>query len=556
MNSQPNRDQLERAVHHICRNSGARVGPGFFSAITEDLAELLCCDFAFVGELVEKRDAVQTIAIWGPEGAVEPFRYELRDTPCAVVLDSGSCVYPDRVADLFPRDELLAKMGIRGYLGLSFRDAEDSPFGIVVCLYRAPIEDEDFGVSLLSLFGGRIGSELERLRAKRRADEFEARATRAQRLESLGVLAGGLAHDFNNILATVLSSADLAGLELQPGHPAREHLGRIRLASSTAGELCRQLLAYAGRGSFQIECAHLTSLVRDQVRLLHTTLGDDVELELELSDDPGALVDVDRSQINQLVLNLLINASEAIQGSGRSGRVKVATGLRDCGAEDLRTSYLQADVPPGTYVFLEVSDDGPGMSDEVKARLFDPFFTTKFAGRGLGLAAILGIVKGHQGTIRVESEVGRGSSFQVLLPLSQVAAVQDSRPALGDWSGSGQALFVDDNDLLRAVGKQMLAAIGFDPIVAEDGIAALEIVEARGPELVLVVLDLSMPRLSGEETFEAIRERYPELPVILSSGYSEQDTAQRFVGQSLAGFLQKPFRIEDLRQCAYEALTS
>jgi len=557
---EPSDDRLNLAVRHICRNSAAMVGSGFFPAMARDLWQILRCDYAFIGELTKAGDAIETLAVCADGEAAEGLRYELLDTPCANVVGTKTCVYADDVASLFPKDLLLAKMNARGYVGVPIYDGDGRPSGIIVAIYRGRVDDADFSGSAISVFAGRIGAEVDRLRAAHRADQMELRVLQAQKLESLGVLAGGLAHDFNNFLASMLGSADLARLELASDHPAREHLETIREAGSTAAALCRQLLAYAGKGRFQVEHAHISEIVNSQARILRASTGENVTLHFSLTDEEGAVAELDRGQMSQILLNLVINASEAIGEGSEPGLIRVTTGVTECDAGYLRTTYLDTQAPAGTYLFLEVSDDGPGMTEEVRDRLFDPFFTTKFTGRGLGLAAILGIVKSHSGTIKVYSEATKGTTFRILFPVSSSAPERATAgESIDEWRGSGKVLLVDDNDLIRRVGARMLDALGFEPVVAEDGVAALEVLDRQGDDsalVILVILDLTMPRMNGEETYRAMRARYPKLPVILTSGFNEQDTVQHFAGKGLAGFLQKPFQLEDLRKRTREALAA
>lgn len=532
------------------------VGTGFFPAMAHDLWKILGCDYAFIGELARTGDAIETLAVCIDGEPTPAMRYELLDSPCANVVGKETCIYPDDVMALFPKDLLLLETNARGYVGVPIFDGEGRASGIIVALYRNPVDDEDFAGSAIFLFAGRIGAELDRVRAARRADEMEQRALRAQKLESLGILAGGLAHDFNNFLASMMGSADLARLDLADDHPAREHLETIREAGATAAALCRQLLAYAGKGRFHVEDAHISEVVRSQTRLLRASVSKNVTLHFALTDDEQAVAELDRGQMGQILLNLVINASEAIGDRPEPGLVRVTTGVMECDAAYLQTAYLDTTAPSGRYLFLEVSDDGPGMSDEVRERIFDPFFTTKFSGRGLGLAAILGIVKGHAGTIKVYSEPATGTTFRVLFPVSaSPRATKDQASTTGSWRGSGKVLLVDDNDLIRKIGAKLLSALGFEPLLAADGLEALEVLNQHGKDVTLVILDLTMPRMNGEETFREMRVRHPDIPVILTSGFNEQDTVQHFLGKGLAGFLQKPFQVEDLRARIREVLS-
>ena len=387
----------------------------------------------------------------------------------------------------------------------------------------------------------------ERKQAEERQRNFEAKLQQAQKLESLGVLAGGIAHDFNNLLMGVLGNAEIALLELPPESPARGELMNITTAALRAAELTKQMLAYSGKGKFVVEALNLSKVVEEMVHLLQVSISKNVVLKYHFSDDLPA-IEADGAQIRQVVMNLIINASEAI--GEKSGFVTVSTGVIEADRSYLSETYLDENLPEGYYVSLEVADTGCGMDEQTRKKIFDPFFSTKFAGRGLGLAAVLGIVRGHGGTLMIYSQPRRGTTFKVLFPASRLP-VEGSVPSSAteqEWRGSGVILVVDDDEPVRIAAKWMLAKLGFTVLTAEDGRAALEVLRSRVDEIVVVLLDLTMPRLDGEGTFRELRRIRPDVRVILSSGYNEQETTSRFAGKGLAGFLQKPYGIRPLME--------
>jgi PAS domain S-box-containing protein len=395
---------------------------------------------------------------------------------------------------------------------------------------------------------GMVEDITERKRGEKERLALERKIQETQKLESLGVLAGGIAHDFNNILMAVLGNADLALDRLPPMSPARENLREIEHASRRAADLCSQMLAYSGKGKFVIEAIDLSALASEMSHLLEASISKKAVLRLELAESIPA-VRGDTTQIRQVVMNLVINASEAI--GERSGIIAVSTGVRDCDREFLNTTLLKDEVAPGAYVFLTVSDDGCGMTPETRRRVFEPFFTTKFTGRGLGMSAVLGIVRGHKGTLQLRTRQGEGTTFTLLFPpLAETApASVASRPAATTARRlSGCVLLVDDEETIRALGRQMLERIGFEVIAASDGADALMIYETFGHRIDLVLLDLTMPNMDGEEALEALLRMDPNVPVVLSSGYSEHEISARFSGRGLAGFLQKPYTLSKLRE--------
>jgi len=378
----------------------------------------------------------------------------------------------------------------------------------------------------------------------------EERRRREQKLESLETLAGGIAHDFNNLLVGVLGNAELARMTLEPGSPVAEYLDEIELAAHRATTLSKKMLAYSGKGRFVTTQLDLSSAVDEVAPAL--SLPRRVRLERRLHPDLPA-VRADAAQVHQLLTNLIVNAAEALDGR-EHGAITVTTGSRHCDRRDLARTFLDDDLKEGLYAFVEVRDDGPGIDAEAQARIFDPFFTTKTPGRGLGLPVVLGIVRGHRGALELASEPGRGTCVRVLLPASEEAVSDVSEGAEAAWRGSGKVLLIDDEALVLRTAGQMLELLGFEVFTAEDGEDGVELFRRHADEIALVVLDLTMPRMSGEEAFQAIRRIRPAARVLLASGYERWEATEHFAGQGLAGFIHKPFQLSTLRDKVCRAL--
>jgi PAS domain S-box-containing protein len=372
----------------------------------------------------------------------------------------------------------------------------------------------------------------------------------AQKMESLGVLAGGVAHDFNNLLAVMMGHNSLALGKLPAGSAARDHVQKAVEAAERAAGLTRQMLAYSGRGHFEIRPVALNDLVRQNLDLLGAALPKQVMLASRLAEDLPAVA-ADPSQMEQVVMNLVLNGAEAI--GTRPGTVTVATARRELAARhaDIRKPTGES-LPAGLYVELTVTDDGPGMEAATLARIFEPFFTTKTTGRGLGLAATQGILRGHRGGLRVESTPGVGTTFTLLFPASAESVAKAPPPKT--VPGSGVVLVVDDEATVREVIAAVLDAAAIPWVATGEGETAVRLFRERRAEVSLVLLDLSMPGLSGEMTFEELRRLDPEVRVLLTSGYAEAEATSRFVGRGLAGFIQKPYRPEALVQAIRRAL--
>lgn len=389
----------------------------------------------------------------------------------------------------------------------------------------------------------------ERKQAEEQRQGLERRMQETQKLESLGVLAGGIAHDFNNLLVSVLANAELALRSLSgqaDGADAAERVTDIRNAALHAAELTNQMLAYSGRAHFDVRPISLTALVLDMTHLLGSSLSKKAHVVYDLEPELPA-VQADIAQLRQVIMNLITNASDAL--GDRAGVIAVRTGAEKVRAT-LADLYGPTPLAPACYAFLEVTDDGCGMSDETRARLFEPFFTTKFTGRGLGLSAVQGIVRGHGGGIVLRTVLGKGTTIKVLIPCTDKPA-RRALPQRGEptssWSGAGLVLMVDDDPRVRGVTELLLRDLGFDVLSAASGRDAIAEFERHADEIRVVLLDVTMPDLSGDQVLEELRRRRADLKVLLCSGYSEEEMKGRFSSQDMANFLQKPYTRQALQ---------
>ncbi len=386
----------------------------------------------------------------------------------------------------------------------------------------------------------------KRKQAEATRRKLETQMQRMQKLESLSILAGGVAHDFNNLLMIITGNADLGLMDAPQDSTQAEILQEIKDAAVRASKLSNQMRAYSGQGHVGMEQVVLNDIVTEMLRLLKSSIPKKIQLECDFSNNLP-FIEADTSQINQVVMNLVINASEAI--GDNEGTISIRTDTFEATSEYLAKTHLDENLPTGPYVLLEVSDTGCGMNAETQEKIFDPFFTTKFIGRGLGLAAVFGIIRGHRGAIRVISEPSQGCTFQVLFPLGKETAKLQASPAntnVREWKGHGTVLVVDDEKSFLNVASIILKRSGFEVATAEDGRQAVDYFNRYHDQVVAVLLDMSMPVMGGEETFAELRKIDDSVPVFLCSGFSEQDAARHFSGGGLAGFLQKPFQIDTL----------
>lgn len=388
----------------------------------------------------------------------------------------------------------------------------------------------------------------ERVEAEQVRMSLERQIQVARRLESLGILAGGVAHDFRNLLTVIMGNAELAVEMMEPQHPAQQRLDLVLQTAQHASDLCRQMLTYSGRGPVSMEIFHPQALFEEVIPLLKNMVSPKTTLALDIADALPP-IEGDVSQLRQIILNLLVNAADAI--GDQPGEVKVSLAQVTCTKEDWLQATLRPECDLDEYVLLSVSDSGCGMDEDTQKRLFDPFFTTKIAGRGLGMAAVMGIVRAHRGGIIVDSEPGKGSCFRIFLPISSEAPAQVLAETCEPYAPVGSAgdilLFVDDevdlHDVARAAGRRE----GFEVLTAANGMEAVECYLQHGDTIRLVVLDMTMPVMDGRQTFQELRRLDPNVRVIVASGYSTSDFEQEFAGSQLVGVLHKPYSIANLQ---------
>ncbi len=401
-------------------------------------------------------------------------------------------------------------------------------------------------LSLVQDVTEQVRAEETAQRAESERAAIERKLQEAQKLESLGVLAGGIAHDFNNLLTSVLGHSSLLRSEMPPDAAEQGSLEQIETAAMRAADLCKQMLAYAGKGRFDIRTLDVNAVVEETTRLLQVSISKHVALSFDFA--PGLpAVCADATQFRQVLMNLVINASEAI--GDKPGHIAVRTGVARVETGQIAEIRGAPDLAPGDYIFLEVEDSGVGISPEVQARIFDPFFTTKFTGRGLGLAAVLGIVRGHRGALTVRSTPGTGTRFRVLLPQVEnllPAPSKTSASAFSKPSGGARILIIDDEESVRHTAQRMLEYLGHRTVVAPDGERGVALYAEDPAAFTLVLLDLTMPHPDGVETLQALRQRCPEVRVVMMSGYSEQEFFRRSGLDTATDFIQKPFRVEEL----------
>ena len=388
----------------------------------------------------------------------------------------------------------------------------------------------------------------ERRKAEEERQRHETERQYAQKLESLGVLAGGMAHDFNNLLMSIVARAGLALRSLSPDSPVRNHLQVIEKSGLRGGELANQMLAFAGKTQLVFQPIDLEQFLKDSQSFLRSTVSKRITLTFKLAKNLPAIYG-DRSQLRQLLMNVVTNAAEAI--GDQAGTICMNTRSLDTSKQDFSQYHIVGDLPCGPCVSLSIQDTGNGMKPELIPKIFDPFFSTKFPGRGLGLATLLGLVRGHGAAIAVRSQVGHGTEFWFMFPINKKPSTQGFpsvtlpiKPSTN--SMPTKILVVDDEEEVRTTCSLILNEIGFDALVAQDGNAGSHIFEQYQDEIALVFLDLSMPNLDGGKLAKIIRDLKPQVPILVASGYAEEEAMKHFTQSPISVFIQKPFQVEVL----------
>jgi PAS domain S-box-containing protein len=422
---------------------------------------------------------------------------------------------------------------------------EDKRFNGHFNIMAAPLFDEE-GVLTGCVHIMHDITEIKRAEEERQ--NLEKQLQHAQKMESLGVLSGGIAHDFNNILTIILGHCYILKADIDSGIDAKIHVEQIEAAGNRAADLCRQMLTYAGKSPLLQTKFSLSQLVDEVVKMLNSAIKKNVTIKVDLNHDIPMIIG-DSSQIQQVIMNLIINAGEAIGDNQGT----IAVNLKKTVIDDSttpETDYFGSRILPGSYACLEVSDSGCGMSDETKQRLFEPFYTTKFTGRGLGMSAILGIVKAHNGTLQLASTPDVGTTFKVYIPLNSVQEQFEDVMLIDTIetaiSAKSTILLVEDDDMLRTMESALLETLGFSTITAANGREALELYKARINEIDLIMLDLVMPEMGGVEAYHELRKIDLEVPIIICSGYGVESVADIIETDVRASFLHKPYNTGEL----------
>ncbi len=539
------RKQVEGVQSYLLHISSLRTSEDFFELLASYLANILGMDYVCIDTLHGDSLTARTLAIYNDGKFEDNVEYALKDTPCGDVVGKEVCVFPREVRKLFPQDAVLQDLQAESYVGTTLWGYDMKPIGLIAVIGRKELNSSHFAETVLRLVSMRAAGELERRKVEEEKSLLEQQFQQTQKLESLGVLAGGIAHDFNNILAIIMGNCSLAAMD---DENAGKYIPEIEKASERAAALCRQMLAYAGKASLTQTQVNTRMLVDEMVTMLKTTTQQNVLIKPELGTDIP-MITGDASQIRQVVMNLIINAAEAIGDA--EGEIDVKLAKAEIKEQQTEKDHLGFIIPAGRYICFEVSDNGCGMDEDTRRRIFEPFYTTKFTGRGLGMSAVLGIVKAHNGALQLESHPGQGTTFKVYLPvqISKSETEEAHQKAVSAaWHGSGTILLAEDEVQVKSIAIALLQNLGFTVLDAANGKEALELYQQNAADIALVVTDMGMPVMNGYELFYKLKQLDPQLPIIISSGFGEGDIGSKIPREEIAGMINKPYNFDHLRE--------
>ncbi|MBL4681748.1 MAG: response regulator, partial [Pseudomonadales bacterium] len=539
------RKRLETAMDTVLSGTKQRYGIDFFDALTGKLQEALAVQMVFVGKVNEDK-TISTLAVSEQGVKGENFSYDLENTPCQIVGQDGTCIYPSNIQSLFPKDKALVEMGVESYLGISIHDNKEQPIAILVAMDDKEMKDVQLGERLFNIFASHVRAEI--LRQEEEADKYsiQQQLNQAQKIESIGQLSGGIAHDFNNLLVVINGYVELAKEHLddddEEDEELNKYLSEIEKSANRATVLTRQLLSFSRRQIMELKPLNLNELIVGLSGLLTRLIPENIEYQFIPVSDLGT-INADAGQLEQAIVNLAVNARDAMPDGGK---LTIET-------ENILIDQNYVNTHPwaklGRYVLFRVSDTGFGISLEMQERIFEPFFTTKAEGEGtgLGLSVFFGIVKQHDGFTHLYSEVGKGSEFRTYLPIVERNAGSLERklePKL--TRGQGLILIVEDEEQVCRLATTILTRAGYEVLAAEDGERAVEVFSRHHKDLSLVLLDVVLPKLDGRGVMKEIQNINADVPILFTSGYSSNGIHTNFILEDDLILLQKPYSAESL----------
>ena len=541
--------EADRAIDALMRGMVGAMGTECFDRIIEGLCDWLGADCGLIGILADGQ--VKTLSFFRQGKKQQNFSYPLAGTPCEGVVQEVFKSYPRDLRRLFPEDKDLEEMGVESCVGVSLRDARQKALGVLNIFSTREMPPTARLPEIMEIVAVKAAAELERLREEEEKSALEAQLRQAQKMEAIGTLAGGIAHDFNNILAAILGYTELAKKKMIPESEPDHCLAEVLKATYRAKDLVQQILAFSRKGEQEMKPMRIQSVVKEALKLLRASIPSSIEIQQRIASDCQPIL-ADPTRIHQIILNLCTNASHAMEAKGGTLSVLLENTVL---AEDEAQAQGLA---PGDYVLLVVSDTGHGMGKDVLARIFEPYFTTKEQGKGagLGLAIVHGLVKDSGGSISVASAIGQGTTFRIFFPrvLGKEEEEAPQQIPVPSEKGSERIFVIDDEQAIVAMEKIALERLGYQVQLFADSEEALAAFRANPQGCDLVVTDQTMPHLSGMDLAKAFLAIRPDLPIILSTGYSSQASEEDAARAGIRRFIMKPLNISQLAAVIREIL--
>lgn len=546
-------EDLERETKHlnyIYYISATKRGEAFFEEVVRAINRLFGLN-SLIARIKEGGSEGHVIAMYIDGEVKKDFDLPLSGTPCQDVMEKGHLVVIEEgVSGLYPSAELLKRSGSDSYIGFAIFNRKGEPLGILNA-FGGKREFSESDIKVLQTLGQIVAGEIERIEEEEEKERIREHLLQAQKMEAIGTLAGGIAHDFNNMLQGILGYASLLKMKIPETDPIYRSLDVIERTAERAAELTRQLLGYARKGKFFVEPLNLNNLVGEVMKIITRTVDRAIEIRTRLSDDIRS-IEGDKSQIENVILNLCVNARDAMP---KGGILTIETYNKDVLEGEFPNSWAR----PGRYAVIKVADTGTGMDEEVKKHIFEPFFTTKGIGKGtgMGLAMVYGVVKNHSGFITVDSEPGKGSIFTIYLPASEIKTEEKEEEIRTPVTGTGTILIVDDEEAIRNLLNDSLSGLGYNIIKASNGEEAINLYLSNKDTIDLVILDLIMPVMGGEETLIRLREINPDVKVLIATGYGVSETLKDILRErGISGFINKPFNIAEISEMIKTVLST
>lgn len=532
-------NNLSGTAQRLLEATSGAVGEDMFVAMARAITEVLGARWGFIGEMISST-RVCTRGGWTAGASIPSIEYDLEGTPCAEVIWKDACAYPSGVQQQFPDDHMLVEMGVESYFGVPVFGSRGTAIGVIVALHDQPLHVAEYR-DVLFLFAMRVGAEIERERAERLLRQHD-------RLESLGMLAGGVARDFNNLLTTIMGNIGLAQMQLgnRPQQEVAALLHEVDGAAKAAADLTRQLLAFSGSSERRRDCVDFCALVRETAKMVEPLLPEQAHLRLDLPPFLP-LVLGDMTQLRQVVMSLIRNAGDAL--IGRKGVIRVSGAIAAASASGYDRTTMQAERfdAQKAHFALTVTDTGAGMDAQALANLFVPLFSTKENRQGFGLAITAGIVDKHDGAIEVGSTAGEGTAITIYLPIANetCGAPPSTDGAAAPFAGT-RILVADDDPAVRKLLTRTLEGLGCSVTQAADGDAALAAITQQPRQLDCAVLDINMPGAGGDDIAMALHGEHHGVPIVLSSGLSTEQLDEYLRSGTIAATLAKPWQTDDL----------